>query len=177
MKRVNTILMITLAGQLVLFGLIITTCGQKSNRIEPVTMFDGIDRAGVTKITIEAKNGTNTDKVVLEKKADDWILPDKFGYKADKTKVDKLLGTLLGLQSSRIVSRGEEHREDLKVTDDSFQRRVVLEAGSTKRTMWVGSSTGGSSTTCIRVDDKQETFASPDLKIWDLNARASGWFA
>lgn len=177
MKRINTILMITLLGQLLLFGLIVTTCGQQSNRIEPVSLLDGIQRADVTRITIEAKNGKNTDKTVLEKKNDDWVLPEKFGYKADKSKVDKLLGTLLGLQSSRIVSKGPEHREDLKVTDESFQRRVVLEAGGKKKTMWVGSSTTGSSTTCVRVDSREETFATSDLKIWDLNARASGWLA
>lgn len=176
MKRANTILMIILAGQLLLFGLIITTCGQESNRIEPVTILDGLERSAISRITIEAKNGDKTDKAVLEKKNDDWILPKQFGYMADKSKVDKLLGTLLGLQSSRIISRGAEHREDLKVADDSFQRRVVLEAGGVKRTMWVGSTAAGSST-CVRVDNKQETYASSDIKAWDLNARASAWLA
>ena len=120
MNRTNAILAAILAAQLLLFGAVLAFCGQQSSRVEPVTLLEGLERDAVVRITIEGRIGETLNKAILARSGDAWTLPEKHDYPADKSKVDRLLSTLLGLQSSRIVARGPEHRVDLKVSDDEF---------------------------------------------------------
>ncbi len=176
MKRLNTLLTIGLIGQLALFGSLLAFCGSQPNHVEPIGLLAGIQRDAIDRIEIQSRAGDKTDRIVLQRTDQGWLLPDAHGYPADGGKVDRLLASLVGLQVSRIVAREPALRHALEVTDDTFRRKLILSAGGEHRTLWLGKATSGGAT-CLRSDDHEETFASAALKPWDVSAQVREWLA
>ena len=176
MRRINGILTAALVFQLLLFGSLIAFCGPQPTHIEPVAVLGELEPDAVERITIAARSGEKVDQLVLERAGDRWRLPGQHGYPAADEKVDALLGKLTGLRSSRIVARGEEHRVDLKVTDETFQRKITLAAGEAEHVLYLGDNAAGRAV-CLRSDLRPETFASAEIQIWDIRARSANWFA
>lgn len=176
MRRINGILTAALVFQLLLFGSLIAFCGPEPTHIEPVAVLGELKPDAVERITIAARNGDEVDELVLERAGERWRLPGQHGYPADAKKVDELLGKLTGLRSSRIVARGQEHRVDLKVTDETFRRKITLAAGEAEHVLYLGDNAAGRAV-CLRSDLRPETFASAAIQIWDIQARPANWFA
>ncbi len=176
MRRINGILTAALVFQLLLFGSLIAFCGPEPTHIEPVAVLDGLEPDAIERITIAARSGDEVDELVIERAGERWRLPGQHGYPADEKKVDELLGKLTGLRSSRIVARGQEHRVDLKVTDETFQRKITLATGAAEHVLYLGDNAAGRAV-CLRSDLRPETFASAAIQIWDIQARPANWLA
>jgi hypothetical protein len=94
----------------------------------------------VDRLTIE---DTDNSKLVLTRQGDGWVLPDKGDFPADEAKVDLLLDRLKGLQRGLAVATSEGAMRRFKVSDDAFERRVVLAQGDeTLATLYFGTSPG-----------------------------------
>jgi hypothetical protein len=176
MRRINGILTAALVFQLLLFGSLIAFCGPEPTHIEPVAVLGELKPDAVERITIAARSGDEVDELVLEHDGERWRLPGQHGYPADAKKVDELLGKLTGLRSSRVVARGEEHRVDLKVTDETFRRKITLTAGEAQHVLYLGDNAAGRAV-CLRSELRPETFASAEIQIWDIQARPASWYA
>ena len=94
----------------------------------------------VDRLTIE---DTESNKLVLARQGDGWVLPESGDFPADEAKVDVLLDRLKGLQRGLAVATSEGAMRRFKVSDDAFERRVVLAQGDeTLATLYFGTSPG-----------------------------------
>lgn len=102
-----------------------------------VPLFDLAGRA-VDRLTIEsAEDG----QVVLARKDDGWVLPHASDFPADTAKVDDLIQQLQDLKRGMAVATSASAHQRFKVTDDEFERRLVLASGDeTLATLYLGSS-------------------------------------
>jgi hypothetical protein len=90
---------------------------------EPLLAFDPakVDR-------IEIAEG-NANAVALVKEGGKWVIPASAGFPADAAKVSGLLTKLAGLKKGWPVATSAEAAKRFKVSDDAFERRVVLKSG------------------------------------------------
>ena len=90
---------------------------------EPLLAFDP---AKVDRIEI-AEGSANS--VALVKEDGKWVIPSSAGFPADAAKVSGLLTKLAGLKKGWPVATSAEAAKRFKVSDDAFERRVVLKSG------------------------------------------------
>ncbi len=172
MNRLNLILSALLLAQLLLFGSVYLFCGgPQEGRTEPVRMLAGIHRDDIRKVTIQ---DSDNQTVVLSEEDGEWRLESHHGYPADPEKVSKLLGDLLGLQSSVVVSQGTEHHVDLEVADDKFQRKVTVTTPGGEKTILLGTS-GRGGRVHVRVPDQPTVYAAEGVRVFQLGTRVSDW--
>ena len=94
----------------------------------------------VDRLTIE---DSDNSKLVLARQGDGWVLPESGDFPADEAKVDVLLDRLKGLQRGLAVATSEGAMRRFKVSDDAFERRVVLAQGDEAlATLYFGTSPG-----------------------------------
>jgi hypothetical protein len=125
MNRLSFKLAAILGLQLVL-ALILWAGGPDYNAFkakEPVLAFDP---AKVDRIEI-AEGSTNS--VALVKQDGKWVIPASAGFPADAAKVSGLLTKLAGLKKGWPIATSAEAAKRFKVSDDAFERRVVLKSG------------------------------------------------
>ncbi|MBN2497268.1 MAG: DUF4340 domain-containing protein [Deltaproteobacteria bacterium] len=173
MSRSNQVLAGLLAAQILLFSLVYTLGrGDASSRVAPVLLLEGLGRDSVDGIAIAM-----SDKAALrlERGEKGWVLAEQAGFPADSGKVDKLLTTLLGLQSSHVVSRGAEHYTELEVAEDKYRRKLTVKAGTDERVVFVGKRGGGF--TPARLAGADAVLAIDELDEWDLGTRIQDWIA
>jgi len=139
MEKTIRILSIVLVAQLLLaVGMSLT--GPNLAAAHPNTPLFTLGDKAVDHLTIEGLEGAH---VVLAKQGQGWVLPDNGGYPADRTQVDTLLSRLEGLQRGLPVATTPGALKRFKVSDDSFERRVLLAHGDdTLATLYLGSSPG-----------------------------------
>ncbi len=90
---------------------------------DPLLAFDS---AKVDRIEI-AENGANS--VALVKEDGNWTIPSFAGFPADGAKVNGLLTKLTGLKKGWPVASSAEAAKRFKVTDDAYERKIVLKSG------------------------------------------------
>ena len=125
MNRLSFKLAAVLGLQLVL-ALVLWAGGPDYNAFkakEPVLAFDP---AKVDRIEI-AEGSANS--VALVKEDGKWVIPSSAGFPADAAKVSGLLTKLAGLKKGWPVATSAEAAKRFKVSDDAFERRVVLKSG------------------------------------------------
>jgi hypothetical protein len=125
MNRLSFKLAAVLGLQLVL-ALVLWAGGPDYNAFkakEPVLAFDP---AKVDRIEI-AEGSANA--VALVKEDGKWVIPSSAGFPADAAKVSGLLAKLAGLKKGWPVATSAEAAKRFKVSDDAFERRVVLKSG------------------------------------------------
>ncbi|RME20781.1 MAG: DUF4340 domain-containing protein [Deltaproteobacteria bacterium] len=172
MKRINLWLSVVLAGQIVVFGLGYAFCGgEQVEKAERKLLLAGIDRNRLEKVTIKEEGDK---KIVLARKGEDWILPEKYDFPVDSDKIDRVLGQLLGLESVYLVSKNDTHHRKFEVAPAKFRRKVTLEGDGIVKTLFVGN-TGATGYTHVRLSDQNEVWAVDDLKYWELGTRVSDW--
>ncbi len=172
MNRTNSILSALLLGQMILFGMCYAFCGEdQTMQSSRVVLLKGIERQNIQGLRIEKEDGTGVN---LARKDGKWVLPDQAGYLADDLKVDRLLGTLLGMESSYVVSTGTDHHVELKVAADQFERKVTIETANEKKLVLVGKA-GSGGFTYLRLDPAPEVYAVDDIKTWELGTRVADW--
>jgi len=125
----------------------------------------------VDHLTIEGPEGA---RVVLAKQGQGWVLPDSGGYPADRTQVDTLLSRLEGLQRGLPVATTPGALKRFKVSDESFERRVLLAHGDdTLATLYLGSSPGMHHVHART--GKDDAVYSVDFAVYEAPDKAADW--
>ncbi len=115
------------------------------------------------------------NSVKLAKLGSGWALADAEDYPADATKITPILDKLVAIKTNRLATQTAASHARLQVADDKFVRRVELAtAGGANKTLYLGSSGGGSSTH-VRLAGQNEVYLASGLATWDINADAGSW--
>jgi hypothetical protein len=125
MNRLSFKLAAVLGLQLAL-ALILWAGGPDYNAFKAKEPLLAFDPAKVDRIEI-AEGSANS--VALVKEGGKWVIPASAGFPADAAKVSGLLTKLAGLKKGWPVATSAEAAKRFKVSDDAFERRVVLKSG------------------------------------------------
>ena len=170
MEKTIRILSIVLVAQLLLaLGMSLT--GPNLVAAHPNTPLFTLGDRPVDHLTIEGPDGA---RVVLAKQGQGWVLPDNGGYPADRTQVDTLLSRLEGLQRGLPVATTRGALKRFKVSDESFERRVLLAHGDdTLATLYLGSSPGMHHVHART--GKDDAVYSVDFAVYEAPDKAADW--
>jgi hypothetical protein len=125
MNRLSFKLAAVLGLQLAL-ALVLWAGGPDYNAFKAKEPLLAFDPAKVDRIEI-AEGSTNA--VALVKEDGKWVIPASAGFPADAAKVSGLLTKLAGLKKGWPIATSAEAAKRFKVSDDAFERRVVLKSG------------------------------------------------
>ncbi len=110
------------------------------NAAQPSTPLLALGDQPVDRLEIQ---GPDKQTLLLQKTAGRWVLPDSAGFPADKSKVERLLGELKALKRGLAVATTAGAQQRFKVSDDDFERKLVLAQGDkTLATVYFGTSPG-----------------------------------
>jgi hypothetical protein len=170
MEKTIRILSIVLVAQLLLaVGMSLT--GPNLVAAHPDTPLYTLGDKTVDHLTIEGPDGA---RVVLAKQGQGWVLPDNGGYPADRTQVDTLLSRLEGLQRGLPVATTQGALKRFKVSDESFERRVLLAHGNdTLATLYLGSSPGMHHVHART--GKDDAVYAVDFAVYEAPDKAEDW--
>jgi len=170
MEKTIRILSIVLVAQLLLaLGMSLT--GPNLVAAHPNTPLFTLGDRPVDHLTIEGPDGA---RVVLAKQGHGWVLPDNGGYPADRTQVDTLLSRLEGLQRGLPVATTRGALKRFKVSDERFERRVLLAHGDdTLATLYLGSSPGMHHVHART--GKDDAVYSVDFAVYEAPDKAADW--
>ena len=170
MEKTIRILGIVLVAQLLLaLGMSLT--GPNLVAAHPNTPLFTLGDRPVDHLAIEGPDGA---RVVLVKQGQGWVLPDNGGYPADRTQVDTLLSRLEGLQRGLPVATTRGALKRFKVSDESFERRVLLAHGDdTLATLYLGSSPGMHHVHART--GKDDAVYSVDFAVYEAPDKAADW--
>jgi len=172
MSRSNLALSLILLFQIVVFGLVYAVCGgEDTAKVSRVVLLEDLDRDLVNEISMASGKD---EEVTLARGERGWKLPEKADYPVDEEKLNRVLGKLLGLESSYVVSTGTEHHVELEVSPEKFQRRIVINGPAGERKLFIGS-TGSGGFTNVRLGSQSKVYAVDDLKVWELGSRSTDW--
>ncbi len=170
MTRSNIALSILLAIQIALVALAL-----RPGATAPPAQkhfFANTGKQAVSAIEIGDGNAT----LRLEKQETGWFVKADPDYPADSDKIDRLLGKLTGLASSRLVARTPASHVRLKVADEVFNRKVELTANGRTTTLFLGSSPSYK-TLHVRLAGEDEVYLVKDLSVWEVQANKESWWA
>ena len=126
-----------LAAQLLL-ALALFSSGPDLEPVRPDTQLLTLEEEP-DRIVIEGEG----KKVVLHKEGEGWKMPDYYGFPADASRVDALLSRLKGLKHGTPTATSKGALKRFKLTDETFERRIVLARGEdTLATIVLGTSPG-----------------------------------
>jgi hypothetical protein len=183
-NRTNRALGLLLGLQVVAFGLMAAFCGPgPSSRVPPRMLFEGFRIDELQTVRLQSgeppwdagADAALPEPLVIARQGEGWVLPGKFDHPADRAKLERLLGQLVGLASSLVVARGPEHQVALEVAEGKFRRKLTLEAAGRSRELYVGGRKAGF--TQVRVGGEDAVYAVDDLDEWQLGPTASEWLA
>jgi hypothetical protein len=171
MKWYNRILAGILVSQIILSVVVFWPRSAVTGASEP--LFPDLGEAGdIVALTIA---DADDNSVQLKKVGGDWVLPDADNYPAQTDKITPLLSKILGLTTSRLVTRTDASHKRLQVSPDDFMLRIDFEtADGTQHTLYLGSSPRYGSTH-FRVEGQSETYLTSDLSVWEAKAEAASW--
>lgn len=139
---------------------------------EQQAVFPDLEASAVESIMIEDDAG---EVVILARSGDGWVLPGADSYPALETKVNDLLGSVLGIRIGDTVTSSEASQAALQVAEDDFVRRITLvdDVGE-EYVLYLGSSPRYAATH-FRVEGENDTHLAVDVNVNELNARASDY--
>lgn len=170
MNRLQQILLAILVIQII--GAVIVFMPRSTNaQSDPLLTEYKADE--VVKISIDDYEKNHAD---LIKDGSNWVylLPsqDTFPLEADKAK--KVLDQLGQAKNNRMVTRTVTSHKQLKVAEDDFVRKIILEMKDGKKTtIFVGTQPGGK-TSHVRIDGQNEVYLI-GLDSYDFGATANNW--
>ncbi len=139
MQRAIVVLSILLIGQLLLAGAM-SLIGPSLAAVRPDAPLLDLGGRSVDRVTIE---GAETERLVLARHGDTWVLPDAGEFPADGAKVERLLERLAGLKRGAPIATSSGARERFKVSDEAFERRLEVAHGEEiLATLYLGTSPG-----------------------------------
>ena len=173
MNRTNQILAILLILQLLLAGFVyLDPLGDDEEATTGGALLSDYESENVRELVITGEDG---DEVRLQRDLEDWVLPDADNFPVNSDEVFALLDSVALLNRNRVITRTASSHARLQVTDDGFNRRMVLkmENGDEYR-LYVGTSSGANATH-VRVNDETDVFLVSDFAAWQLDTSVTGW--
>jgi hypothetical protein len=170
MEKTIRVLAIVLVAQLLLaVGMSLT--GPNLAAAHPDTPLFTLGDKPVDHLTIEGPEGA---RVVLVKQDKGWVLPDSGGFPADQAQVDNLISRLEGLKRGLPVATTSGALTRFKVSDDSYERRVLLAHGDdTLATLYLGNSPGMHQVHART--GKDDAVYAVDFAVYETPDKASDW--
>lgn len=170
MKRHNQILVGILVIQIILSAVVFWP--KSATTGEGELIFPDLKAGDIIALTIV---DADDNRIVLRRVAGNWVLPAADDYPALSDKITSLLDKIVGLNTSRLVTRTDASHKRLQVASDDFVRRIDFEmADGTICILYLGSSPRYGATH-FRVDGRSETYLTGDISAWETNATAASW--
>ncbi len=139
MQKTIGMLAVVLVAQLLL-AVALGLSGPSLEAVPPDTPLFELDDQRLDRLTIEE---SGSEPLVLTRRDQGWVLPGAADFPADQGKVDRLIGKLKGLRRGLAVATSSAALPRFKVSDDDYERRVVLAAGDEPlATLYFGTSPG-----------------------------------
>ncbi len=169
MTRAQKLLIVLLIVQLALTGLTFWP-RSASAPAEGTALFPDFNADQIQRVTIE----TADKRLVLERRATGWVLPDYGDYPARESALQSLFQTLQGLNTRRLVAQETGSHFRLQVAETQFARRVSWETGEGQSTtLYVGTSVGSGAH--VRRADQTNVYQADNLSVWNLNPDPANW--
>ena len=115
--------------------------------------------------------------VVLERRAEDWVLEEAGGYPADTAKVDELLDSLGEIRVRRPVVRSDRYHGALKVEEDDHERRVRIweDSGDDPRVDLLVGTSPNYRLSHVRRGDEDQVYEARGISAYDLGSDSGAW--
>lgn len=171
-NRLNLALVVILVLQLILtLAVFLPGSSATQNPVGP--LLAGLKTDNVTEITITDNNKNQLD---LSKDATgQWIFAKADGYPISSTSVGSFLSKVIALNTNRLVAQNPTSRNQLHVSDTTFERLVVIkQANNQVDRLYIGSS-GGANATHMRLNDQNQIYLTSGLAASDVNTTVSSW--
>ena len=152
-----------LAVQIIVIGIVLAL--QYRTPEEP-SLFLEFDPATVDRMTVISSEET----VELQKNADAWELQD--GLPADHDKVEDLIEKIAELEAGWPVATSQSTAERFEVTEDSFQKHVLLHSGDDAVADFYLGTSPGYQRVHARIDGP---VYSVKLSNYEFGSKASSW--
>ena len=170
MNRQQQILVGVLVVQLVLIAVAFWPRAAATGAGAPV--FPDLSTDDITALTITDTDG---NRIALSREGEVWVLPEADSFPADTQKISPVLDKIVGLTTSRLVTRTSASHKRLQVSADDFVRRLDFEAADgSQHTLFLGSSPQYGALH-FRVDGQDETYLTGDFSTWETRAEPDAW--
>jgi hypothetical protein len=170
MKRHHQILAGILAIQVVLTIVVFWPRPAATGGGDPI--FPDLEAKDIVALTITA---SDDESIALRQVGEEWVLPEADDYPSEAGKITLLLDNIVGLTTSRLVTRTAASHERLQVSANDFVRRLDFEtADGAKHTLYLGSSPSYGATH-FRVEGQNEAYLTDTINTWDVGVEASNW--
>ncbi len=132
----------------------------------------GVQTSDITAFTVTGSDGTS---IAVKRDGSSWVLPDQGGFPAQTSRVTSFLQELVGLQRSGLVATTKDAYKRLKVSADTFQRKVALTLkGGKNETLLIGSEPSYGSTH-VRLASDKGVYVSHSIHASDARTDAAGY--
>jgi len=171
-RRGNLGLAVMALVQLGLLALVLLTVARPPRTSTGPLLGKDVTTAAITGFTVTGSDGSS---VTLKRDGTQWVLPDQGGYPAQSARVTSFLQQLVGLQRSGLVATTASAYKRLKVTKDTFQKKVALTLkGGGSETLLIGSEPSYGSTH-IRLASGKGVYVTHALHASDARTDAAGY--
>lgn len=130
-----------------------------------------IDPQTLSQITVEA---AGKEKLLLHKRGDGWVLPQKYEFPASQDKILALVQQVGEIPRGYPVGKTRFAAKQFKVTDQEFEKKVIFEnRDGSKNVLFVGSAPDFKKVH-VRINDESLTYVAP-LNAFDIADRPGDW--
>ncbi|NOY25662.1 MAG: DUF4340 domain-containing protein [Oligoflexia bacterium] len=171
MNRLNTVLGVVALAQ---GGLVALTWWPNNNAAAAMVPLVSLEPSDVHGLKVWTGTDKDKDPIELEQSQGAWQIKSSGGYPADATKVQKVLDALAGAEVSDPVATTKSSYDALKVTADSFDKKVELDGDGTSTTIFVGAGSGRAAT--VRREDADAVYRIAGLSQWSIGSRPSDYY-
>ncbi len=138
-----------------------------------IAFFAGIKAADISGLDITDEENKS---IVLAKRGDAWVISSDDNLPVNKAKLEALLDKLVGLRSSRLVTRTKASHARFKVEDGSFIRKIVLHLDDgSSHTLLLGTASNYN-TVHVRADNADAVYLANDLAAWEAPVAPNSWW-
>ncbi len=171
-RRGNLWLAVLAVVQLGLLTLVLLTVARPPKTSSGPLLGKNATVANITAFTVTGPKGKS---VTLKRDGTNWVLPDQGGYPAQGSRVKSFLQQLVGLKRSGLVATTADAYKRLKVTKDTFQKKVdlTLKSGG-KETLLIGSEPSYGSTH-VRLESGKGVYVTHSLHASDARNDPAGY--
>jgi len=163
--------MLAIVQAAILVFVLLTVARPPSTKTGPL-LGNGVQTSDITAFTVTGSDGS---KVSLERDGTQWVLPNQGGYPAKASRVKSFLQELVGLQRSGLVATTKDAYKRLKVTSDTFQRKIALTLkGGKTETLYIGSEPSYGSTH-VRLASGKGVYVTHSFHASDARTDAAGY--
>jgi hypothetical protein len=126
----------------------------------------------ITKVTI-VNNTKDAKPVELESKDGKWTLVSASGFPADADKIGEVLDALAAIKLADPIASQASSFEQLKVSDTTYDKKVVFTASGAEHTLLVGAA--ASKSIYLRVDGGADVYQAKGLSAWTFKDSTRGF--